>query len=132
MWLPVAACAASTLAAAAPWATSGSTERSGYRLMGVAASLRVDPTWAVRGILVALALLPAATAGAWLAASLRRARLVGTLAVATGLVAAVGGGAVLWSPLRPAWGAGSSVVVGAVTAAVGVRALARNGGDGHG
>jgi hypothetical protein len=127
----VVGCGICALAAAAPWSRSGSVSRSGYRLLGVATGLRVQPTWGVKALLVGLAGLPVLTAVAWLAAALRRPRLVPLAAVVAGAVGSVSAVAVLRSPLPTLWGAPATLGAGLVTLAIGAVALAGRG-DGNG
>ena len=119
-WVAVVATVVSALAPALPFARSGSRVRSGYELVRTAGSIGVLEGAIGRMAVVALALLPLLAAGAFAAASLRRHRVVATLAVMAGIVTTGAGVAVHLAPISVEAGATVAVAVGLVAVAAGI------------
>lgn len=102
-------------AAGLPWATTGERTRNAFQLMRAVDSAGLAEGPGARTLIVATALLPALAAAAWVAASLRRPRLLATLGSGTGAIAMAGGVVVMRSPVEAGVGVYLALVAAALT-----------------
>ena len=110
--LTVAAIALIALAAALPWAHTGRASRSAFALARTADELGIVRGPLARGLFVGLAFLPAAAAGAWIAAVMEWRRVVAALGVVGGLLTFVGVIAVWRAPVDMGAGVALATVAG--------------------
>ncbi len=125
--LAVAAAVASVVASLLPWLRSGSAVRSGFALGRDAWAAGLADVRLGKALLVAWFLTPALTAGAWTAASLRRTRAAGFLALACGAVTVTAATAVLASGVAPLAGPYVATITGAAASFGGIWLLAGKG-----
>ena len=119
-WVAAVGALASAVVPLLPWASSGQAVRSGYEVVRVARSSGAVP--ALLGVLAVagMALLPVLAGGAVAGGALRRARLVGILAVMAGSTSTLAALAVHLAPLGAEAGLWAATVTGPAVTAAGV------------
>jgi hypothetical protein len=117
--LTVAGALGAAAATALPWARSGRAERSGFALARLADALGAADRFPLRGLVIAVAFLPALAAATWVAGVLGRRGLMAGLGAMTGAVALVGALVVWRTPVETEYGAPLAAASG-VLALVGV------------
>jgi hypothetical protein len=108
----VAASVAVLAAALLPWHRSGSVDRNAFSLARAARDIGAVDGTVPRGLLTASFAMPALVAGAWLAATFRRHRLLAMLGGTVGAIGLAGAIAILASPIRPGSGVWAALAAG--------------------
>lgn len=117
MALTVTGSIGAAVAPVLPWARSGRAERSGFALAHLAQRLDLATTWALKALLVGVALLPLLAAAVWTAAALQWRRAMAVLAALAGGIA-IAGAVIVWrSSVDALVGPVVSVVAGAAAVA---------------
>jgi hypothetical protein len=121
----VAGAVGAAAAAALPWARSGRVVRSGFALARLADALGAADRFPLRGLVIAVAFLPALAAATWVAGVLDRRRWMAGLGAMAGGVALAGAYVVWRTPVETgvgpvvAAGSGAVALVGASLTVIG-------------